>query len=72
MEFSYASNKIRFPTDDRFPIVSVILFFIQERAIYSVFKFLTIDNIINVFEGILLEKKVLFVSQSKTILGYSI
>ena len=29
------------------------------------------ENIISVFESLLLEKKVLFVSQSKTILGYA-
>lgn len=44
---------------------------IQERALYSIFKFMTVENIISVFECLLLERKVFFVSQSKTILGYA-
>ena len=32
---------------------------------------MTVENIVSVFESLLLEKKVLFVSQSKTILGYA-
>lgn len=44
----------------------------QERAIYCTFKFLPLPIIINIFEAILLEKKVIFVSQSKTVLGYAV
>lgn len=36
------------------------------------FKFLPLQAIVSVFEAILLEKQVIFVSQSKTILGYAI
>jgi hypothetical protein len=32
---------------------------------------MSIENIISVFESLLLERKVIFVSQSKTILGYA-
>ena len=32
---------------------------------------MTVENIISVFESLLLERKVFFVSQSKTILGYA-
>lgn len=36
------------------------------------FKFLPVSAIISVFEAILLEKKIIFVSQSKTVLGYAV
>ena len=49
-----------------------MIFVIKERAIYCVFKFLPLQAIISVFEAILLEKKVIFVSQSKTVLGYAV
>ena len=45
---------------------------IKERAIYCVFKFLPLQSIISVFEAVLLEKKIIFVSQSRTILGFAI
>lgn len=44
----------------------------QERSIYCVFKFLPLQSIISIFEAILLEKKIIFVSQSKTVLGYAV
>lgn len=44
----------------------------QERAIYCVFKFLPLQCIISIFEAVLLEKKIIFVSQSRTILGFAI
>lgn len=44
----------------------------QERAVYCVFKFLPLQCIISIFEAVLLEKNIIFVSQSRTILGFAI
>lgn len=65
MSYSYGGSNVNFETNPTYPIIS-------ERAIYCVFKFLPLQAIISVFEAILLEKKVIFVSQSKTVLGYAV
>ena len=64
LSYSYGGSNIMFTTNERFPSVS-------EKAIYTIFKFLQIGNIINVFEAMLLERSIIFVSQSKTVLGYA-
>lgn len=65
LSYSYGGSNINFDTFSSYPMVS-------ERSIYCVFKFLPLHSIINIFEAVMLEKKIIFVSQSKTILGYAI
>ena len=57
--------ELSFKINTSFPTVS-------NNAIYSVFKFLEIPQIITVIQSLLLEKTVFFVSQSDSIIGFFI
>lgn len=43
----------------------------KDKSIYCVFKFLPLEHILTVFKAMLYERQVIFVSQSKTVLGFA-
>lgn len=69
LRYTYGGCRIVLETRSKFSVVSVEGGATQDKSIYCLFKFLQVDKIINLFEAILLEKKILLSSQSKTVLG---